>query len=211
MQEILRYKTLDSHLKELKQVLLSRPFSLLDKKCDTIIEECKKNNVKQFLEVGSFLGASAYIIAKELKNTTVRSIDINDFERYFKDPNQQYLNSLLENYYWREGFQIRVSDIIKIQKFYSSQLVNLNIGKGRLRNLKIDMFDSIALDGDHHAEELALDLSYVFRKCKSNCLVFVDDSSYKHLNEEIYNFSRKHKIDVDYKHDGDLAIMRISK
>jgi hypothetical protein len=194
----------------LTEKLIQEPFTLLHDKLDIIIKVCEENNVKELLEVGTFAGGSAYILGKSLPNASIKSIDINDFAKFFHTGENDNILRCIKNYFP----DLRPRHLHKIQCFYSRQLPNITFQNGILRNLDISYYDAIILDGDHRADGLLRDLKYVLKN-NNKCIIFIDDTSHKHIKdtvESICNKKFKH-VKLQYDYDNDLAIItrRIKK
>ena len=195
---------------KLKEKLIEEPFALLQDKLDIIINVCEKHDVKELLEVGSFAGGSAYVLGKSLPNTTIKSIDINDFVKFFWNSENDNILRYVKNYF----LDLRPIHIHSIQRFYNDQLPNISFETGILRNLDISNYDAIILDGDHRSNGLLRDLKYVLKN-NNKCIIFVDDTSHKHIKdtvESLCNKKFKHvKLQYDYNQDLAIITRRIKK
>lgn len=195
---------------KLTEKLIEEPFTLLHDKLEIIVKICVDNNVKDLLEVGSFAGGGAYVLGKSLPNTTIKSIDLNDFAKFFHTTENNNILRCIKNYFP----DLRPGHLHKIQSFYNSQLPNITIETGILRKLDISNYDAIILDGDHRADGLLRDLKYVLKN-NNKCIIFVDDTSHQHIKTVVDSICNKNfkRLKLQYDYNGDLAIItrRIKK
>ena len=185
--------------------LLEEPFALLQDKLDIIIRVCIENDVRDLLEVGTFAGGSAYILGKSLPNTHILSIDINDFYTFFNKQENNNIRKCIDKYFKHLKFK----HLPQIQRFYNNQLTNIDMQSGILRKLDISKYDAIILDGDHYEEGLGRDLKYVLKN-NSKCIIFVDDTDYKHIRNQVDKLRSNEKyknLNVNYEYNNQLAII----
>lgn len=205
----MKHKILVDDKAKMKELLLSKPFTLLQAKTGIIIEQCKKYKNKRLLEVGSFLGASAFLFAKNMPDVQIVSIDKNNHSEYFGNPNNNNVKYLLTN--WYEGYEIRIEDFPVIQKFYNSQFTNLSIITATIDDVDLKEFDAFIIDGDHNPDVINYELHKIYN-LNIDALIFVDDCSYKHINKPVVDFCKDKNLKLEYKYkDNDLAIIRIIK
>jgi len=183
--------------KEFTKMLLDDPVSLLDTKIDVIIDLCKKHQVTNLLEIGSFAGGSAYKIAKALSNVKITSIDINEFDGYFNDPGNVHI---LEMLYERYKPNIIYPDtMLEIQDLYNKSISNLKIKQCELYHLDITPFDLIIVDGDHRDYIVEQELEFIFNN-KNECIIIIDDIGYPpfSIKKSVENFCSKYNLEVNY-------------
>ena len=196
-------KSLDWY--KLTTKLLEEPFALLQDKLDIIIQVCIEHDVKDLLEVGTFAGGSTYILGKSLPNTHILSIDLNDFHTFFGNEQNNNVRKYIDNYFEHLEFE----HLPQIQRFYNNQLTNIDMQSGILRKLDISKYDAIILDGDHNEEGLKRDIKYVLKN-NSKCIIFVDDTDYKHIRNQVDKLrnDKKYKnLNVNYEYNNQLAII----
>jgi len=183
--------------KEFTKMLLDDPVSLLDTKIEVIIDLCKKHQVKNLLEIGSFAGGSAYKIAKELNNVKITSIDINEFDSYFSEPGNAHILEMLHKRY--KPNIIYPDTMLKIQDLYNKSISNLTIKQSELYDLDITPFDLIIVDGDHRDHIVEQELEFIFNN-KNKCIIVIDDIGYPpfSIKKAIENFCSKYNLEVNY-------------
>lgn len=183
--------------KEFTKMLLDDPVSLLDTKIEVIIDLCKKHQVKNLLEIGSFAGGSAYKIAKELNNVKITSIDINEFDSYFSEPGNAHILEMLHKRY--KPNIIYPDTMLKIQDLYNKSASNLTIKQSELYDLDITPFDLIIVDGDHRDHIVEQELEFIFNN-KNKCIIVIDDIGYPpfSIKKAIENFCSKYHLNISY-------------
>lgn len=179
----------------LQSLLLDNPLTLMQDKCDTIIDFCKKEKVKNLLEVGSFAGGSAYLLAKNLPETNVLSIDINKFDEYFNKNENSNVEKILARYY--KEYKLKPQDLLPMQEFYKNQLTNLDIKTATIQTLDIEKFDAIIVDGDHTKEGIRDDLEYIYKN-NQDCITFIDDVDHLHILKEVKEVVKDYNLILEW-------------
>lgn len=181
---------------KIKDILINRPLSLLaGDKLNFIIFMIKKYRLTNILEVGTFAGGTSYLLSKELPDSQITTIDLNNFEEYFKQPgHDKILKSIKEGYY---DLDIDSTSIRKIQKIYKSMSSNVRYLTGNLTSIDISNFDAVIIDGDHTIEGLISDLNYSFKNMKSG-LIFVDDCVHAHIKQCCEEFCKANNIEYEF-------------
>jgi len=179
----------------LQSLLLDNPLTLMQDKCDVIIDFCKKEKIKNLLEVGSFAGGSAYTLAKNLPETNVLSIDINNFDEYFDKGRNSNVKKILARYY--NGYRLKPKDLLPIQEFYANQLTNLDITTATIQTIDIKKFDAIIVDGDHTIKGVRNDLEYIY-KHNQDCITFIDDVHFEHILKEVEEIVKAHNLILEW-------------
>ena len=145
---------------------------------DAFLEHIKERKPKNFLEIGIFHGVTSRNICELLyeihgKDFTFTGIDLfTTTEEVIKDeiiPQTKFSNPLKTIYY---KYIIRQDPYSKesVEKLLSKHKDNVNIIKGNsnkiLKEIVLDMFDYVFLDGGHKYETVLADL-----KCLKNIVV----------------------------------------
>jgi hypothetical protein len=174
------YNFLDpSHQDSIKEIFKQRPLSLLGaNKLDHIIFIIREFALENILEIGTFAGGTAYLLAAKFPHTRVTTVDINNFPEYFKQYDQiKILHSLQAVY---PEIPIDEHSVDLIQNVYKSLSPNAEFTTVDIQSINIFDYQAIIIDGDHTEQGLMSDLSYCYHGMKSG-VVFVDDCVHPHI------------------------------
>lgn len=193
----------DFYQQEIKEILKTRPLSLLaGDKLNRIIDVIKQYNCKNILEIGTFGGGTAYLLSKELPDCNVTTIDINQFEEYFKNSQNDHVFKSIKG--WYPDIEIKTDSILKVQKIYQELDPSIVFIVGNLYDLKIKRYDFVIIDGDHSPYELIKNLNFIFYNIKKGIIV-VDDCVYPHIQKICKKFCRGKQYWFDvYKDYGNV-------
>lgn len=180
----------------IKKILTDKPLSFLNgDKLNYIIFMIKKYGLHNILEVGTFAGGTAYLLAKEFPNSQITTIDINEFEDYFQQYGQECILTSIQQGY--PEIDIKVDSVVKIQEIYKSLSPNARFITGDLKLVDISNVDAIIIDGDHTEQGLLLDLEYCYTNMKSG-LIFVDDCVHEHIKQACEDFCSHNMIEYSF-------------
>jgi hypothetical protein len=180
--------------KEVIEILTSRPMSLLPMdKLQPIIEIIKEYQLEQILEIGTFAGGTAYLLATAFPNNSITTVDPSNFEEYFtKHEHQNHLAYLQSKY---PEFILEPASFRHIQKLYKKACNNITLLTDIVYNVDISQMDCIIVDGDHKTEVLKSDLEYCYANMKPG-IIFVDDCMYKHISYVSKKFAKEHNLEL---------------
>jgi hypothetical protein len=183
---------------QIKEFFVNKPLSFLNgPKLEHIIFIIRKFNLKNILEVGTFAGGTTYLLAKEFTNCQITTIDLNNFEEYFKqyDHKDKILASIKSGY---PEVDIQETSVVKIQEIYKSLSPNATFITGDLTSMDITDFDAVIIDGDHTKHGLLSDLEYCYTNMKPG-LIFVDDCVHPHIKQACENFCSRNNIEYKFE------------
>jgi hypothetical protein len=183
---------------QIKEFFVNKPLSFLNgPKLEHIIFIIRKFNLKNILEVGTFAGGTTYLLAKEFPNCQITTIDLNNFEEYFKqyDHKDKILASIKSGY---PEVDIQETSVVKIQEIYKSLSPNATFITGDLTSMDITDFDAVIIDGDHTEQGLLSDLNYCYTNMKTG-LIFVDDCAIAHIKKTCEDFCSRNNIEYKFE------------
>jgi len=154
---------------------------------DFLLKHIKQNKPKNFLEIGVFHGVTSRNVCELLY-----SVHGNDFKftgidffskdtKFLKDehiPNTKFSNPLKTIYY---KYIVRldpysIESVLKLLKKFQN---NVNIIKGNsnkvLKEINLDEFDYVFLDGGHKYETVKNDLENLTQVINNNGIILCDD------------------------------------
>lgn len=183
---------------QIKKFLIEKPLSLLNgDKLNFIIFMIKQQGLTNILEVGTFAGGTAYLLAKEFNNSQITTIDLNNFEEYFQqyDHRDKILKSLQQQY---PEINIQEDSIVCIQEIYKSLSPNAEFLTGDVTSVNVSNCDAIIIDGDHNINGLQSDLDYCYTNMTSG-LIFVDDCVHAHIKKTCVDFCVRNNIEYSFE------------
>jgi predicted O-methyltransferase YrrM len=190
--------------------LIDRPLSFLSTyKLSCIISILKKAKIENFLEIGTWIGGTTYVLSNRFPDIHFDTVDINDFLRMYKE--NRRLIKVLES---ELSQKIDFKDLRQLQYFYRNHSKNVNFIDADQFVWKDNFYDAILVDGDHNTLALRNDLRNAFNHIRNTGLIFVDDTSYPHIRAEVENFCKENWLRVKFKSSDpleDLAIIRVKK
>jgi len=180
----------------IKKIFIERPLSRLNgPKLTFIMSMIKEHKLKNILEIGTYAGGTAYLLSKEFPDCQITTIDLNNFEEYFKKwDHDRFLISDQQSY---PEVYIDVNSNIYIQEIYKSLSPNAKFIVGNLTSIDISSCDAIIIDGDHKYESLMSDLVYCYRHMHPG-LIFVDDCVHKHITQCCKDFCLKYNAEFNF-------------
>ena len=181
----------------IKKIFIERPLSRLNgPKLTFIMSMIKEHKLKNILEIGTYAGGTAYLLSKEFPDCQITTIDLNNFEEYFKKwDHDRFLISDQQRY---PEVYIDVNSIIYIQEIYKSLSPNAKFIVGNLTSIDISSCDAIIIDGDHNTRALLSDLEYCYNNMKPG-VIFVDDCVYPHLKKTCEDFCASKNIKCTFE------------
>ena len=154
---------------------------------DLFLRHVKDNKPKNFLEIGVFHGVTSRNVCEllysihgnDFKFTGIDSF-VNDTEIAKEEhiPKTKFLNPLKTIYY---NYIIRLDpySIKSVHKLLTKFKNNINIIKGNsnklLKEINLDNFDYVFLDGGHKYETVKNDLELLTQVVKNNGIILCDD------------------------------------
>lgn len=194
----------------IKERLIDRPLSFLSAyKLSCIISILKKTKIENFLEIGTWIGGTTYVLSNRFPDIHFDTVDINDFARMYKE-NHRLVKCLELELVQKINFK----DLRQLQHFYRSHSKNVNFIDADQFVWKDKFYDAVLIDGDHDTLALRNDLTNAFNHIRNTGLIFVDDTSYPHIRTEVEYFCKENRLRVKFKSLDpleDLAIIRVKK
>ena len=182
----------------IRKFLIDKPLSFLNgNKLNFIIFMINQHELTNILEVGTFAGGTAYLLAKEFPDSQITTIDLNNFEEYFQqyDHRDKILTSIQQGY---PEINMQVDSVVRIQNIYKSLSPNARFLTGDLKSIDISNYDAIIIDGDHTEQGLLSDLEYCYTNMKSG-LIFVDDCVHDHIKQGCVDFCFHNNIEYKFE------------
>ena len=149
------------------------------------LNHVRKRNPKNFLEIGVFHGVTSRNVCDLL-----HSIHGNDFkftgidlfqEGILKEdysPNTKFSNPL-KNLYYNYVIRLNPYSLASVQKLLKKYKNNVNIIKGNshtiLKEINLDNFDYVFLDGGHKYETVLEDLKCLKKVVENDSVILCDD------------------------------------
>ena len=149
------------------------------------LNHVREKNPKNFLEIGVFHGVTSRNVCDLL-----HSIHGNDFkftgidlfqERILKEdysPNTKFSNPL-KNFYYNYVIRLNPCSLVSVQKLLKKYKNNVNIIKGNshkiLKEINLDNFDYVFLDGGHKYETVLEDLKCLKKVVEKDAVILCDD------------------------------------
>ena len=149
------------------------------------LNHVREKNPKNFLEIGVFHGVTSRNVCDLL-----HSIHGNDFkftgidlfqERILKEdysPNTKFSNPL-KNFYYNYVIRLNPYSLVSVQKLLKKYKNNVNIIKGNshkiLKEVNLDNFDYVFLDGGHKYETVLEDLKCLKKVVENDAVILCDD------------------------------------
>ena len=182
---------------QIKEILIDKPLSMLNgDKLNFIIFMIKQHGLINIFEVGTFAGGTTYLLSNEFPNSQITTIDLNNFEEYFQQYDQEtILTSIQQDY---PEINIQVDSIVCIQEIYKSLSPNAQFLTGDLKSVDISNVDAIIIDGDHTEHGLLLDLEYCYTNMKPG-FIFVDDCVHPHIKNACKDFCYRNNIEYSFE------------
>lgn len=186
-----------THSDVIKEIFSTRVLSLLGNvKLDYIISKIRISSLQNILEIGTFAGGTAYILAKNFPNKKIYTIDVNKFDEYFKQlDHYPKILGHVKNLY--PEIEINEDSIVKIQNIYKSLCSNTHFLQGDVSIVDFNDIDCVIIDGDHSPDALLKDLNYTYNNMKQG-LIFVDDCVYPYIAKTCKEFCRRHNLDYEF-------------
>lgn len=202
------YRVDDSSVeKEVIEILTSRPLSLMPmNKLKFIIQAINDYKFTQVLEIGTFAGGTAYILAKTFKNNTITTVDPSNFEEYFTKQNHITHLKILQSKF--PELLLEPASFRHIQKLYKKKCDNITLITDVVYNVDISQMSCIIVDGGHKVEDIKKDLAYCLENMKPG-IIFVDDCMYQHINQCVNTFAKKYNCELvyfDIERNGEWAL-----
>ena len=149
------------------------------------LNHVREKNPKNFLEIGVFHGVTSRnvcdllysIHGDDFKFTGIDLFDLNilkdDYAPSFKFSNP------LKNFYYNYIIRLNPYSLESVQKLLRKYKNNVNIIKGNshkiLKEITLDNFDYVFLDGGHSYETVIGDLKCLTKVIENNGVIFCDD------------------------------------
>lgn len=176
--------------KELKSNFLEKPFS-----CTYFwiinwinLEIAKLPQGSKILEIGTFIGGSTQLLAKNNQHVTVHSVDLNDFKED---------NHMLKSLRISHNLPLLTSlDLLELQKIHTEDFSNIVLHTGDSKSLDLDNLSLVFVDGDHSEEGVTADLEFVWDRLIDGGYIFGDDANYFSVYNAFAKFARKHDVEL---------------
>ena len=175
---------------ELKQRFLEKPHSCI---YDWVInwinlEIAKLPQGSLILEMGTFVGGSTCLLAKNNQHVIIHTIDLNNFNNE---------RSMLSNL--RETYQLPLltpSDLLEIQKMHIEDFPNIIPHTGDSKSLDLKNLSVVFIDAGHSEDEVTADLNYAWDRLLDGGCIFGDDSNYPDVYNAFAKFAREHDVEL---------------
>lgn len=155
-----------------------------DYKLSFVYDLIEKHGCKSILEIGTFAGGTAYLLSQRFPSLGITTVDLNDFDAYFRDAGNRHILSLVRSRY--PEISIAEESFNEIQEIYKSRSPNVAFLDRKTAALDLSDFDLVMIDGDHSTNGLLEDLSGI-QEMKQGTIV-VDDAMHPHIKSVIDSF-----------------------
>ena len=175
---------------ELKSRFLEEPFSCTYSWIINWInlEITKLPQGSKILEIGTFVGGSTQIFAKNNQHVTVHTVDLNIFK------NEQHMLDAMKADY--DLPNLTISDLLEIQKIHTEDFSNIVLHTGDSKSLNLDNISLVFVDGYHSEEGVTADLEAVWDKVVDGGYIFGDDANHYGVYNAFAKFARKHDVEL---------------
>lgn len=142
------------------------------------------------VELGTYVGGTAQMIARANPTITVHSIDLNNYvgfeqHRIFTDLQKRY-----------DLYDLKTSDLLEIQKLHTEDYPNIILHTGESTDLDINNID-VAIIDDNKLEEGTLEnLRYLWPRMKIGGFIFGDDFDSIFTYNAFVRFAKEKNIEL---------------
>ena len=182
---------------------------------DLFLEEIQKCNPKSFLEIGIFHGVTARNVCELMyknhgQDFSYTGIDIFDEGDQYKDevaPVKNF-NNPIKNFYFKYIKKQNPYSLEAVEDLLSKFKENITLLKGNsneiLKNIELEKFDFVFIDGGHKYETVKKDLIYSYKLLNNNGTILCDDYNLSQalgVRKAIEEFSDENKIKYEIIHE----------
>jgi hypothetical protein len=179
------------HVREdLKSKFLEHPFSCTYNWVINWInlEIAKLPQGSTILEIGTFVGGSTQLLAKNNQHVIVHTVDLNIFKN-----DLQMLEEIKTCYNLPN---LLVTDLLEIQKMHTEDFSNIVLHTGDSKSLDLSNLSLVFVDGDHTEEGVTADLEFVWDRLIDGGYIFGDDANQFPIYNAFAKFARKHDVEL---------------
>ena len=149
------------------------------------LNHVREKNPKNFLEIGVFHGVTSRNVCNllhsvhgdDFKFTGIDLFDVNILKEDYS-PNPKFSNPL-KNFYYNYIIRLNPYSLESVQKLLRKYKNNVNIIKGNshkiLKEVNLDNFDYVFLDGGHKYETVLEDLKCLKKVVENDAVILCDD------------------------------------
>ena len=154
---------------------------------DFLLNHIKQNKPKNFLEIGVFHGVTSRNVCELLYSVHGNDFKFTGIDLFSKDtkflkdehiPNTKFSN-LLKTIYYKYIVRLDPYSIKSVLRLLKKFQNNVNIIKGNsnkvLKEINLDVFDYVFLDGGHKYETVKNDLENLTQVINNNGIILCDD------------------------------------
>ena len=154
---------------------------------DFLLNHIKQNKPKNFLEIGVFHGVTSRNVCELLYSVHGNNFKFTGIDLFSKDtkflkdehiPNTKFSN-LLKTIYYKYIVRLDPYSIKSVLRLLKKFQNNVNIIKGNsnkvLKEINLDEFDYVFLDGGHKYETVKNDLENLTQVINNNGIILCDD------------------------------------
>ena len=174
----------------LKQEFLEKPFSCtygwIINWINLEIAKLPKGSL--VLEMGTFVGGTTQLLAKNNSHVIVHTIDLNNFneDNHMLTDMRASLNLPL----------LSTEDLLEIQKMHTEDFANIVLHTGDSKSLTIDKFSIIFVDAGHKEEEVTEDLQYAWDHLLNGGYIFGDDANEPNVYNAFAKFAKEKDVEL---------------
>ena len=175
---------------ELKSKFLEKPFSCTYGWIINWInlEIAKLPQGSTVLEIGTFVGGSTQLLAKNNQHVTVHTIDLNKFENN---------NHMLESLKASHNLPLLTPlDLLELQKIHTEDFSNIILHTGDSKSMDINNLSLVFVDGDHTEHGITADLEFAWDRLVDGGYIFGDDANQFPIYNAFAKFARKHDVEL---------------
>ena len=176
--------------KELKSKFLEQPFSCTYHWIiDWInLEIAKLPQGSKILEIGTFIGGSTHLLAKNNQHVIIHTVDLNDFKED---------NHMLKSLRISHNLPLLTPlDLLELQKIHTEDFSNIVLHTGDSKSLDLNNLSLVFVDGDHSEEGVTADLEFCWDRLIDGGYIFGDDANHFSIYNAFAKFARKHDVEL---------------
>jgi predicted O-methyltransferase YrrM len=182
--------TYNNTREELKQCFLEKPFSCTYGWIINWInlEISKLPQGSLILEMGTFVGGSTCLLAKDNQHVIIHTIDLNKFEEN---------NHMLESMRSSHNLPLLTSlDLLEIQKMHIEDFPNIIPHTGDSKSLDLKDLSVVFIDAGHSEDEVTADLNYAWDRLLDGGCIFGDDINSPMVYNAFTKFARTKDVEL---------------
>jgi hypothetical protein len=138
--------------------------------------------------MGTFVGGTTQLLAKNNSHVVVHTIDLNNFDEdnHMLAAMRTSLNLPL----------LSTNDLLEIQKIHTEDFANIVLHTGDSKSLDINNFSIIFIDAGHKEDEVTADLQYAWDHLVDGGYIFGDDANHFGVYNAFAKFAKEKDVEL---------------